>query len=162
MDLQLKNKVALVTGSSGGIGFAIARALVREDASVIVRGRDEQGTREAAAKIGQGTMCVIGDLKSDAIAQRVFSDAEAFFGRLDILVNNAGTYSARSWLDTTPETWREFYEVDVLSAIRLILLAVPRMKNRGWGRIIQIATGMASTPKPVMPDYAAAKAAMVN
>jgi NAD(P)-dependent dehydrogenase (short-subunit alcohol dehydrogenase family) len=92
----------------------------------------------------------------------VFKRASECFGPIDILINNAGTYSDRAWFETTAETWKNIYEVDVLSAVRLILLAVPDMKSRGWGRIIQIGTGLATTPQPVMADYSAAKAAMVN
>jgi NAD(P)-dependent dehydrogenase (short-subunit alcohol dehydrogenase family) len=92
----------------------------------------------------------------------MFDEAESYFGKIDIFVNNAGAYAARPWFDTTPASWMDFYQTDVLSAVRLILAAVLGMQQRGWGRIIQIATGLASTPNPVMADYAAAKAALVN
>ena len=77
-------------------------------------------------------------------------------------MNNAGAYEARDWFETTPATWRLFFETDVLSAVRLVLAVAPDLRHAGWGRIINVATGMATTPQPVMADYAAAKAAMVN
>jgi NAD(P)-dependent dehydrogenase (short-subunit alcohol dehydrogenase family) len=163
MDLQLTGKIALVTGSTAGIGAEIARVFAREGAYVVVHGRDDKRANDVLASIESGNARhVLGDLSSDQAAARVFSEAEACFGGVDVLVNNAGVYAERHWFDTTPETWRAYYEADVLSAVRLILAAIPGMKSRGWGRIIQVATGLATTPGPVMPDYAAAKAALVN
>jgi 3-oxoacyl-[acyl-carrier protein] reductase len=127
VDLRLDGKCALVTGSSAGIGAAIAEALAREGASVVVHGRDGERARIVVERIGQQGQTakyVIGDLRSDDSAPEVFKKAESCFGTVDILVNNAGTYAERSWFETTAETWQEFYEADVLSAVRLILAAV--------------------------------------
>jgi NAD(P)-dependent dehydrogenase (short-subunit alcohol dehydrogenase family) len=110
---------------------------------------------------GQGQIA-LGDLSSDAGAAGVVSAARSAFGGIDILVNNAGGYASRGWFDTTPETWRHFYESDVISAIRLIQAFAPEMRRAGWGRIINVATGLATTPEPDLADYAAAKAALVN
>lgn len=165
MDLDLKNRTALVTGSSAGIGVAIAEALAREGARVIVHGRDAQRTAAVAEDLrgmGAESVGVVGDLATDDGAAYVFAQAAAAFGGIDILVNNAGSYAALSWLDTTPDSWREFYEADVISVVRLVKAIAPRMREVGWGRIINIATGLATAPQPVMPDYAAAKAALVN
>jgi 3-oxoacyl-[acyl-carrier protein] reductase len=165
LDLNLDGKRALATGSSAGIGAAIAKRLAREIMRVIVHGRHEARAETVAAALraaGGEAAAVLGDLSSDEGAQHVFESARAAFGGIDILINNAGAYASRAWFDTTPQSWRAFYEEDVLSAVRMILLAAPAMRESGWGRIINVATGMATVPQPIMPDYAAAKAALVN
>jgi NAD(P)-dependent dehydrogenase (short-subunit alcohol dehydrogenase family) len=165
VDLQLKGKRALVTGSSAGIGAGIARRLAGEGARVVVHGRNAARTEAVLAAVravGGEAASAVGDLSSDEGAEKVFESSRRAFGGIDILVNNAGGYASRPWLDTTPQNWRAFYEDDVLSAVRLILAAAPAMRQAGWGRIINIATGMATTPQAVMADYAAAKAALVN
>jgi len=163
--LQLVGKRGLVTCASAGIGVAIAEALAREGARVLVHGRDTVRTDAVVGRIvsaGGQAMTVIGDLATDGGAAAVYSEAKKAFGGIDILINNAGAYEARPWFETTPETWRMFFETDVVSAVRLILATVPDVRAAGWGRIINVASGMATTPQAVMADYAAAKAAMVN
>jgi len=165
MNLQLVGKRALVTGASAGIGVAIAEVLAREGARVLVHGRDTVRTDAVVGRIvsaGGQAMPITGDLATDDGAAAVYSEAKRAFGGLDILINNAGAYEARPWFETTPETWRMFFETDVVSAVRLILATVPDVRAAGWGRIINVASGMATTPQAVMADYAAAKAAMVN
>jgi 3-oxoacyl-[acyl-carrier protein] reductase len=165
MDLELAKRSALVTGSSAGLGADIARTLGREGARVIVHGRDATRVHAVVGDIrgaGAEAAGVTGDLATDEGASGVFAQAAAAFGRIDILVNNAGSYAAASWFETSPQSWLGFYQADVLSAVRLIQAAVPGMRERGWGRIINIATGLATAPQPEMPDYAAAKAALIN
>jgi NAD(P)-dependent dehydrogenase (short-subunit alcohol dehydrogenase family) len=165
MNLELAGKPALVTGASAGIGVAIAEVMAREGARVLVHGRDARrirGVVDRIAAAGGQAMPVHGDLATDDGAATVYSEARTAFGGIDILINNAGAYEARTWFETTPATWRMFFETDVLSAVRLILAAAQDLRQAGWGRIINVATGMATTPQVVMADYAAAKAAMVN
>jgi len=165
MDLALRDKWALVTGSSAGIGEIIAHTLAREDARVIVHGRDSGRANAVASAIrdaGGTAMAVIGDLATDQGGARVVAEALAASKGVDILINNAGGYAARFWAQTTADTWRSFYEADVLSAIRMIQGLVPGMRERNWGRIINIGTGLATTPGNALPDYAAAKAALLN
>ena len=165
MDLELAKRSALVTGSSAGIGAEIARTLAREGARVVVHGRDAGRVHAVVGDIqraGAEAAGVTGDLATDEGAARVFAEAVAAFGGIDILVNNAGSYAAASWFETSPQSWLGFFQADVLSAVRLIQAAVPAMRERGFGRIINIATGLATAPQPEMPDYAAAKAALIN
>jgi NAD(P)-dependent dehydrogenase (short-subunit alcohol dehydrogenase family) len=165
MNLQLAGKRALVTGASAGIGVAIAEVMAREGARVLVHGRDARRIRGVVDRItaaGGQAMPLQGDLATDDGAVAVYSEARMAFGGIDILINNAGAYEARTWFETTPATWRMFFETDVLSAVRLILAAAQDLRQAGWGRIINVATGMATTPQVVMADYAAAKAAIVN
>ncbi len=165
MDLRLRCRSALVTGSTGGIGEGIAKALAREGAAVFVHGRNEARAQRVAEEIrGEGTKAFVatGDLSNDEgagqVAQRVLSVA----GGVDILINNAGAYENRRWADAAPEGWAELYNQNVLSAVRMIGHLVPHMRERGWGRVIQLASGEATQPFAFMPDYAATKAALVN
>ena len=160
MNLQLENKRALVTGSSSGIGEAIAKTLAAEGAAVVVHGRDEGRTRRVADEIagsGGRVAIAIGDLSSDAEAERVADAARAAFDSIDILVNNAGVFHVRGWWDTTPAQWIEIYNQNVAGSVRLIQTLAPSMRERGWGRIIQISSGMGLLPSPQMADYAATK-----
>lgn len=153
MELNLKGKRALVTGSSSGLGEAIARLLAAEGAEVVVHGRDEARTRSVAD--GLGAAVAIGDLATDAGADAV---AEAA-GEIDVLVNNAGAYAHGGWADTTPDAWREIYETNVVSAVRMIQRLVPGMRARGWGRVIQIGGGLGSQSIALQPHYSATLAA---
>ncbi len=161
MNLQLENKRALVTGSSSGLGEAIARTLAAEGVAVVVHGRDQERTRRVASAIsgsGGRAAVALGDLASDDETKRVAADALAAFDGIDILVNTAGAFPRRGWWDTTPAQWVELYNQNVGGSIRLIQALVPAMRERGWGRVIQISSGLALSPGPAMADYAATKA----
>jgi NAD(P)-dependent dehydrogenase (short-subunit alcohol dehydrogenase family) len=151
MDLRLKDRRALVTGSSSGIGEAIASALAQEGAKVVVHGRDEECTRRAAEAIrrkgGQASV-VIGDLATDDGAAAVAQQALKTLGGLDILVNNAGGTdgTAQGWTDATRADWNVLFEQNFFSAIRLVQHLTPALRAGGWGRIINIATGLAIQP----------------
>lgn len=165
MDLQLHGKRALVTGSSSGIGEGIAKALAQEGVVVVVHGRKEEQAQRVAQEIAESggkAFVAIGDLLTDQGASHVVEKALSFLGGVDILVNNAGVYENRSWMDTPPNGWAELYNANVLSVVRMVRLLVPQMKKLGWGRIIQIASSLATQPFASTPDYAATKAAIVN
>jgi NAD(P)-dependent dehydrogenase (short-subunit alcohol dehydrogenase family) len=165
MDLQLQGKRALVTGSSAGIGRAIALRLAHEGATVVVHGRDQaraEKIRKEIVSAGGKAEVALGELTKEADAREIARQVVGSSEGVDILVNNAGSYVNKAWFETTAASWRDVYEHDVISVVRLVKLLVPAMRKRGWGRVINIATGMATTPQAVMPDYAAAKAALVN
>lgn len=164
MDLNVKGKRALVTGSTSGIGEAIARMLAAEGAAVIVHGRSRERAEAVAAEIAKsgGTADIaLGDLGSDAGADAVVEQARAG-GAIDILVNNAGRYRHLNWSTALPSAWSETFEGNVLSAVRMIQRLVPDMRARGWGRVIQIGGGLASQPNAELPDYNASLAARHN
>lgn len=164
MDLQLKGKRALVTGSSSGLGEAIAVMLAQEGAAVIIHGRNRERAEAVAAVIrknGGIATVAIGDLTSDAGADEVVRMAMAE-GPVDILVNNAGAYEHLSWETALPEKWIETYEANVLSGVRMIQRLLPQMRNRKWGRIITIGGGLAIQPEGSMPDYTATLSARHN
>jgi len=162
MNLELKNRRVLVTGSTRGIGEAIAKVFAAEGAQVVIHGRDEKRAAEAVQEIrsqGGSAERVVGDLADNQEAAQVAQSACEAFGGIDILVNNAGVFRPRGWWNTTPEDWLDIYNRNVVSTVRLIKALVPTMKDRGWGRVIQISSGMALLPNATMADYAATKIA---
>ena len=164
MDMQLQGKRALVTGSTDGIGEAIATALAREGARVVIHGRSADKAKrvaEAIAKAGGAAAVALGDLANDADADRVAKEALAAFGGIDILVNNLGAFPQKPWLETTAAEWNELYNQNVGSMVRMITRLVPAMKERGWGRAIQMASAGGSLPVANMGNYATTKAANV-
>ena len=117
MDLQLKEKRALVTGSSSGIGEAIAKSLAKEGVAVVVQGRNQKEASRVAEEISsQGDIAyvVLGDLTTDDGASQVAEGTLAALGGVDILVNNAGAYPDHGW-DATPQDWMNFYNTNVIS-----------------------------------------------
>ena len=168
MDLNLTGKRALVTGSSSGIGAGIARLLASEGASVVVHGRNKERAEAVAASIvasGGKAIAVCGDLADEAQIDALAAGALAAFGGIDILVNNAGGSAEtadKSWFGGTAATMAESYQANVIAAFCLIKLLSPAMKERGWGRIINISTAAAITPTSGQPDYGPAKAALIN
>lgn len=168
MDLQLKGKRALVTGSTSGIGEGIAHALAMEGASVIIHGRSgDRAQAVQAAIFAAGGLCetVLGDLSIAREAERVAQEVLAH-GEVDILINNSGGMigqdGAMDWFGSPVDDWAKSYESNVLAAVRLIHLMAPGMRARGWGRIIQIGSVVATDPSNATGDYSASKAAMVN
>lgn len=165
MDLQLQGKRALVTGSSSGIGEAIAKALAKEGAVVVVHGRRENEAVRVAKAItdGGGTAAVaLGDLATDDGAAQVAKVALAAFAGIDIVVNNAGAYFRDEWTAIDPARWLDLYNQNVVSVVRIIQHFLPQMKERGWGRFIQIGSGLASAPAATFAAYGATKSAIVN
>lgn len=164
MDLGLAGKRALVTGSSSGLGEAIAVRLAAEGADVVVHGRDRERARrvaETAGRHGVEATVAIGDIAEADGAEAVIEAALAD-GPIDILVNNAGVYELRSWQEAEPEDWSRTYETNVVSAVRMIRGLVPAMRDRGWGRVIQTGGALAQQPTGAMPDYSATLAARHN
>jgi NAD(P)-dependent dehydrogenase (short-subunit alcohol dehydrogenase family) len=166
MDLQLSNKRTLVTGSSAGIGKGIARKLAEEGASVVVTGRDAAKTETVAQEIRAATrqkiIGVAADLSTDDGAKTVADKIISEFGGIDVLVNNHGIYIERGWWNTTPADWANIFNQNVISFVRMIQQFGPRMREGGWGRIINISSGNAWQPFATMADYAATKAAILN
>jgi NAD(P)-dependent dehydrogenase (short-subunit alcohol dehydrogenase family) len=165
MDLQLNGKRALVTGSSSGIGEAIAKVLAKEGAAVVVQGRQEKEAERVAQEIaaaGGNAVVVLGDLSDDEAAAQVAEKALSVFGGIDILVNNAGIFPPGDWSNGKPAEWVNLYNQNVGSMVRMIQHMVPPMKERGWGRVVNLASMVAAMPLSNGPHYAATKAASAN
>lgn len=166
MDLKLAGRRALVTGSSSGIGEAIARMLAREGASVVVHGRNRERAEKVAAEI-KAAGIALGDLSTDEGADAVQAQARAALGgSIEILINNAGGSStgntSRTPLDTGAPDFLSNYNANTLSSVRLIRHAVPDMVAAKWGRVIQVSSAVAVQPNNMGADYSAAKAALNN
>ena len=162
MNLQLTDKLALVSGSTAGIGLAIATSLAAEGARVIVNGRTEARVAEAHAKIhekmaGAKLESFAGDLATadgaNELARR--------FPSVDILVNNLGIFEPKAFEEIPDEDWRRFFEVNVLSGVRLSRIYFPGMKQRNWGRIIFISSESALQSPPEMIHYGMTKTAQI-
>jgi NAD(P)-dependent dehydrogenase (short-subunit alcohol dehydrogenase family) len=166
MDLRLQGKRALVTGSSIGLGEAIARALAAEGVAVAIHGRQPKRTYAVAADIeahGGRVAVVLGDLTVEGEAQNIADSAIEQLGDIDILVNNAGgTGEKLLWEDTPIRAWTESYERNVLAAVRLISRLLLPMRQSGWGRIVNVSSVAGVMPQPTGPDYSASKAAINN
>lgn len=167
MDLELKGKRALVTGSSAGIGAGIARCLAEEGVRVVINGRDTARAEAKAAEIcaagGEATVAS-GDLTDDEGADAVAVAAKAAFGGIDILVNNTGgsTTQAVGPFAASSSDWLDTYNKNVVSAVRMINRLHGAMVERKWGRIIQISSLAGTEHAGRAAAYAASKAALSN
>lgn len=163
MDLNLKGKTALVTGSTKGIGFAIARLLAVEGARVIITGRSEASVSEAITAIraihpGAALERFAGDLGAAAGAEGVVNA----FPSVDILVNNLGIYEPKPFEEISDSEWLQIFEVNVLSAVRLSRAYLPAMKKRNWGRIVFISSESGIQIPVEMVHYGVTKTALLK
>ena len=152
-----------MTASSTGIGYAIAERLAAEGCAVLVHGRGRTRAEDAASRLraaGGTVEVVVGDLTDEEAARAVAARARDWGA--EVLVNNAGPFAEHDLEDADPAAWLAAMDANVASAVRLIRVLVPTMRERGWGRIINIGSRAATTPLPNMITYSAAKAAVVN
>jgi NAD(P)-dependent dehydrogenase (short-subunit alcohol dehydrogenase family) len=140
MNLQLDGKRALVSGSTAGIGFAIAEALAREGARIVLNGRTQEAVDAARARLGGATRPGVDGFAGDLSTAAAANSLAQAFPDVDILVNNLGIFEPKPYEDIPDEDWRRFFEVNVLSGVRLARLYLPRMRRLDWGRIIFISS----------------------
>jgi NAD(P)-dependent dehydrogenase (short-subunit alcohol dehydrogenase family) len=157
MNLQLEGKRALVTGSTAGIGFAIAETLAAEGAAVIVNGRTQKRVDDALAKLKGTVQGIAADLGTAEGAALV----AARFPEVDILVNNLGIFEVKEFEQIDDADWRRFFEVNVLSGVRLSRQYLPGMKQRNWGRIIFISSESGVQIPTEMIHYGMTKTAQI-
>ncbi len=164
---MLKNKIALVTGSTSGIGLGIARALAREGVHLMLHGLGEpvalEHMRQAlAAEFGVTVRYHDADVSKAAEVARLLAETEQAFGALDILVNNAGIQFVAPVEDFPPERWTAIQDIVLNSSFHAIRAAVPGMKRRGWGRIINLVSAHGLVASPFKSAYVAAKHGQVG
>ena len=157
MDLQLTDKTALVTGSTAGIGFAIAQSLSREGARVIVNGRTQARVDAALAKLPAGALGLAADLGTAAGV----AAATEQFPTVDILINNLGIFEPKPFEAIPDEDWFRFFEVNVMSGVRLSRYYLPRMKAAGWGRIVFVSSESGIQIPAEMIHYGVTKTAQL-
>ena len=150
MDLELKDKVAIVTGGTQGIGRATALRLAQEGARVVIAARGKERLEAVAGEIrasGGAVAAVQADVGKPEDCERLVAEAIKAFGRIDILVNNAGTSATGDFESVTDASWQADLDLKLFAAIRLSRLAIPPMKKQGGGRIVNITTIGAKQPR---------------
>jgi NAD(P)-dependent dehydrogenase (short-subunit alcohol dehydrogenase family) len=162
MNLELINKTALISGSTKGIGFAIARQLAAEGARVIVNGRSGTAVDAALEQIRKNVpQANVDGFAGDLATAKATGDLTKGFPAVDILVNNLGIYEPKTFEEITDEDWRRFFEINVLSGVRLSRAYVPGMKQRNWGRIIFISSESGILTPKEMIHYGMTKTAQL-
>ena len=161
MNLQLGGKLALVSGSTAGIGYAIARTLAEEGAAVIVNGRTQEAVDAAVARIRAETHGTVHGHAADLSNAEAAQDTVQRFPGIGILVNNLGIFEPKPFEDIADEDWRRFFDVNVLSGVRLARLVLSGMKRANWGRIIFISSESAVQIPAEMIHYGMTKTAQL-
>jgi 3-oxoacyl-[acyl-carrier protein] reductase len=169
MDLGLAEKACVVTGASRGIGRETARMLCAEGARVLLVARGEADLAEAVEECrGAGEEAdgaaerLALDVTAPDAGERMLAECKTHFDRLDVLVNNAGTSRWRSLDEVPDEDWQAAWDLNVMAPLRAMRAAVPGMRERGWGRIVNVASTAGKRPSATMPEYSVAKAAELS
>ncbi len=163
MDMQLDNRRALITGSTSGIGYAIARALAAEGARVTLTGRTQARVDDALARLKQ----TLPRAQADGVAADCGSaeGARQVFERVpevDILVNNLGVYNRKPFGELTDEDWQRMFEINVMSGVRFTRFYAPKMAKRGWGRVVFVSSESGLNIPPDMIHYGMTKSAQLS
>ena len=156
MDLGLRDKVCLVTGSTAGIGLETARALAEDGARVVTCGR-----RSDSPRVGE-VLHVVADLAEAAAPEAVVAEVRAGVGDVDVLVNNVGIAYHASLEDLSDRDWDEMWQLNVMSCVRAIRAVVPSMRARGGGVIVNVSSTAGKRPSTGMPNYSVTKAAVLS
>ena len=161
MDLGLRERVCVVTGSTGGIGRETGRMLADEGARVVVSGRNAERVERVRMEIGAalGVAC---DLAEPAAPDALIKQASAEVGPIDVLVNNVGVAYQASFEEVTEEEWEELWQLNVMSYVRAIRAVLPGMRERGRGVIVNVSSTAGKRPSSSMPDYSVTKAAVLS
>jgi NAD(P)-dependent dehydrogenase (short-subunit alcohol dehydrogenase family) len=162
MDLQIKGKLALVTGSTLGIGKAIAAKLLQEGAHVIINGRSQERVDTVTQEFQAiGTVYgVAADIATAAGAEHLVNEAQAI-GNVDILVNNVGFFEFKPFFQVTDSEWSKLFDLNVMSGVWLTRALMPRMLEQNWGRIVFIASEAGVKPNPEMLHYSVTKTTQI-
>jgi len=161
MDLDLKGRLALVSGSTAGIGRAIAARLAREGARVIVNGRTQPAVDKAVADLTEASGGAVAGFAGDLSVASVADDLAARHPGVDILVNNLGIFEPKPFEDIPDSDWLRFFDVNVVSGVRLCRLYLPAMRRNNWGRIIFISSESGLQIPAEMIHYGVTKTAQI-
>jgi 3-oxoacyl-[acyl-carrier protein] reductase len=162
MEIHLTGRKALITGGSKGLGFAMAQTFAEAGADVAIVARRQGPLDEAAAAIrthGREVVAITCDVRRADDIEAAFARATQAVGRVDVLVNNAGTSNAHPFESVTDAQWQEDIDLKLFAAIRFVRLAWPRMKERKWGRIINVLNTGAKAPRPASAPTSVTRAA---
>ncbi len=164
--MRLSENVAVVTGASRGIGLAISRRLASEGASVVMSDIDAGAVKSVAEQVGAESgvevMDVVADVSNEDQVGELASSVAKRFGKIDILVNNAGIIQVKPWLITTLAEWEVMFKVNLTGTFLVTRAVVPLMKEKQYGRIVNIASGAARGPAPNSAAYGAAKQGVIH
>jgi 3-oxoacyl-[acyl-carrier protein] reductase len=161
MDLGLRERVCVVTGSTAGIGLAAARLLAGEGAQVVVTGRDSERVGRAREDVG-ATLGIVADLAEPGAAEELIAETSEALGDVDCLVNNVGIAYQASFDELTDAQWDEMWQLNVMSFVRGIRAVLPLMRKRGAGVIVNVSSTAAKRPSTGMPNYSVTKAAVLS
>ena len=161
MDLGLRERVCVVTGSTGGIGRETARLLAEEGARVVVCGRDAERVERVTAEVG-AARGVVYDLAEPTAPEALVAEAAAEVGPIDVLVNNVGVAYQGSLEEVSERQWDELWQLNVMSYVRAIRAVLPGMRERGYGVIVNVSSTAGKRPSTSMPDYSVTKAAVLS
>ncbi|MGJ9411839.1 SDR family NAD(P)-dependent oxidoreductase [Aeromicrobium sp. CF4.19] len=162
MHIDLTGRTALVTGSTQGIGLAIATGLARAGARVAVNGRTAEKVTSVAATLREQTGAEVVEAAADVTTDEGLALLLDTLPHVDVLVNNLGIFGARPALEITDDEWRRFMDVNVLSAVRLIRAYLPGMTAQGWGRVLAISSDSAFVTPVEMIHYGTSKTALLG
>jgi 3-oxoacyl-[acyl-carrier protein] reductase len=161
MDLGLRDRVCVVTGSTSGIGLATARLLATEGARVVVTGR-ESARVERARETAGAAVGIVADLSEPGAAEALIGEATTALGEVDCLVNNVGVAYQTSFDEVTDEQWDEMWQLNVMSFVRAIRAVLPSMRGHGSGVIVNVSSTAGKRPSTGMPNYSVTKAAVLS
>lgn len=161
MDLGLKDRICLVTGSTAGIGLETARLLAAEGARVVVNGRDPDRAEAARADVG-AELAVACDLAESAAAEELVAETADRLGSVHCLVNNVGDAYQAGFEELTDEQWDAMWQLNVMSYVRSIRAVLPAMKEAGSGTIVNVSSTAGKRPSTGMPNYSVTKAAVLS
>ena len=163
MHIDLTGRAAIVTGGSKGIGFAVATRFAASgaDVAIIARGREalDQAVRTIGGTAKKPVTGIVADVGIAADIRRAYDEAMNAFGKIDIVVNNAGTSRTAAFEEVTDEIWHQDFDEKLFAAIRLTRLAWPQMKERRWGRVINVLNIGAKAPRPKSAPTSVTRAA---
>jgi NAD(P)-dependent dehydrogenase (short-subunit alcohol dehydrogenase family) len=161
MDLGLRERVCVVTGSTVGIGHETARLLAAEGARVVVSGRSSERVERARQEVG-AALGVVCDLAEPAAPEALVDETIAELGPVDVLVNNVGVAYQLSLEEVSDQQWEEMWQLNVMSYVRAIRAVLPGMRERGRGVIVNVSSTAGKRPSTSMPDYSVTKAAVLS